>query len=76
LWLTSTVTNAVKDRFRIMAAAVGRQSSMVGDELTGLSSIARIHPEPPRLVLGSHAAGVSILVAGPDGRVSGCGQAE
>src|SRR5438552_16815593 len=25
LWLTSTVSNAVKDRFRIVAAAVGRE---------------------------------------------------
>src|SRR5438552_207665 len=31
LWLTSTVSNAVNDRFRIMAVAVGRQSSMAGD---------------------------------------------
>src|SRR5881409_668780 len=38
LWLSSTVTNAVNDRFRIVAVAVGRQSSIVGDEVTSLSS--------------------------------------
>src|SRR5580765_4246779 len=27
IWLTSTVTNAMNDRFRIVATAVGRQSS-------------------------------------------------
>src|SRR2546426_3997400 len=37
LWLTSTVTNAVNDRFRIMAAAVGRESSIVGEEGTSLT---------------------------------------
>src|SRR5216683_8346501 len=30
LWLTSTVTNAVNDRFRIVAAAVGREVGNVG----------------------------------------------
>ncbi len=34
LWLTSTVTNAVNDRFRIVAAAVGRE---VGDVERGAS---------------------------------------
>src|SRR3989454_418189 len=37
LWLTSTVTNAVNDRFRIMAAAVGRESSILGEEGTSLT---------------------------------------
>src|SRR5712691_2131312 len=32
LWLTSTVTNGVSDRFRIVATSVGRQSAMAGDE--------------------------------------------
>src|SRR2546426_10869782 len=32
LWLTSTVTNAVNDRFRIVAAAVGRQVDSVERE--------------------------------------------
>src|SRR5216683_8277826 len=40
LWLASTVTNAVNDRFRIVATAVGRQTPIVGDEVTSLTSIA------------------------------------
>src|SRR5216683_6727699 len=40
LWLASTVTNAVNDRFRIVATAVGRQSSGTGDEVMSLPSIA------------------------------------
>src|SRR6266516_201277 len=47
LWLTSTVTNAVKDRFRIVAAGVGRESSKAGEEVARLTPIAGIHPEPP-----------------------------
>jgi len=47
LWLTSTVSNTVKHRFRIVAAAVGRQCCKAGDEVTRLSSIASIRPEPP-----------------------------
>src|SRR5882724_6967273 len=39
LWLTSTVTNAANDRFRVVATAVRRQSSTVGDEVTSLTSI-------------------------------------
>src|SRR5437667_4530755 len=31
LWLTSIVTNAMHDRFRIVAATVGRQSPIVGN---------------------------------------------
>jgi hypothetical protein len=44
LWLTSTVSNAVNDRFRVVAAAARRQSSIVGAEVTKLTSC--IHPEP------------------------------
>ena len=32
LWLTSTVTNGVSERFRVVATSVGRQSAMAGDE--------------------------------------------
>ncbi len=42
LWLTSTVTNTVNDRFRIMAAAVGRGTvSTVGNPLTEAQAMAR-----------------------------------
>ena len=37
LWLTSTVippSGTVNDRFRVVAATVGRQSSMAGDDVT------------------------------------------
>src|SRR5439155_24571677 len=34
LWLTSTATEAVNDRFRIVAVAVGRPSSLVGTRST------------------------------------------
>ena len=46
LWLTSTVTNAVNDRFRVVATAVGRQSSTAGEGVTSLPSNARSHREP------------------------------
>src|SRR6266568_2327456 len=39
LWLTSTVTNAVNDRFRVTAVAVGRQSAMAGDERLAPTSL-------------------------------------
>src|SRR5436309_1965722 len=45
LWLTSTATNPVNERFRVVATAVGRQS-IVGDEVTRLTSNAGTHPEP------------------------------
>src|SRR5213593_1031745 len=34
LWLFSTVTNAAQARFRVVASSVGRNFSMVGDEVT------------------------------------------
>ena len=46
LWLTSTVTNGVNDRFRVVAAAVGRQSSTAGEGVTSLPANAEIHREP------------------------------
>src|SRR6266481_260710 len=39
LWLTSTVTNAVKERFRVTAVVVGRQSAMAGDERLAPTSL-------------------------------------
>ena len=39
LWLTSTVTNAVNDRFRVTAVVVGRQSAMAGDERLAPTSL-------------------------------------
>jgi hypothetical protein len=45
LWLTSTVTNALNDRFRIIAAALGREP-VVGDEVTSSISSAGICPAP------------------------------
>src|SRR5437773_859877 len=44
LWLTSTITNAMIDRFRITAASVGRQSPSVGDEVTSLTPNTGIDP--------------------------------
>src|SRR6266567_4547178 len=41
LWLTSTVTNAVKDRFRIVAAALGRE---VEDVERGASERPSVEP--------------------------------
>src|SRR5439155_9945364 len=63
LWLTSTVTNAVKDRFRIVATGIGRQSRIVGDEVTSLTSKARVPPEPVHQRTGkrSRAAAVQNL---------------
>src|SRR5258705_13904180 len=49
LWLTSTVSNAVNDRFRIMGVAVGRQSPMAADSETSLTPNADIHCESPRI---------------------------
>jgi hypothetical protein len=38
LWLTSTAINSLKDRFRVVATAVGRRPSMEADEVTSLKS--------------------------------------
>src|ERR1041384_3090408 len=56
LWLTSTVTNGVNDRFRVTAAEVGRQFPIVGDEVTSLksNSASRNESEPPHV--GSYIA--------------------
>src|SRR5260370_25565681 len=39
LWLTSAVTNAVNERFRVTAVVVGRQSAMAGDERLAPTSL-------------------------------------
>src|SRR6266404_1353221 len=45
LWLTSTVANAVNDRFRIVAAAVGREAGNVeGNVERGASERQRVEP--------------------------------
>jgi hypothetical protein len=45
LWLTSTVTNGLSDRFRVVAVAVGRQAPILGDEVTSLTSNSSTHRE-------------------------------
>ncbi len=54
LWLTSTVTNAVNDRFRIVAAAVGRDGD-VKRESVERQSVERGSVERGALVRGSDA---------------------
>jgi len=51
LWLTSTAKESANDRFRVVAVAVGRErrSSIVGDEVTSLTSIADFQSEPPHV---------------------------
>jgi hypothetical protein len=45
LWLSSTASNTVNDRFRIVTAAIERQS-IAGDEVTGRASISEPESEP------------------------------
>ena len=45
LWLTSRTGNGLNDRFRVVAVGVGRQPSIVGDEVTSLTSKPGIRPE-------------------------------
>ena len=53
LWLTSTVTNAVNDRFRVMATAVGRE--VVSVERGASEDVERGSVERGALVRRSHA---------------------
>src|SRR6266699_1157337 len=48
LWLTSTVTNLPNDRFRVVAAAVGREGKG-GDWMRSLTSRRALKAEPPHV---------------------------
>ena len=60
LWLTSTVTNTVSDRFRVTAMAVGRVADMgsAAQPRRGDMFIVRAQPNPIQAPSGRHDAGV------------------
>ncbi|MGO8927464.1 MAG: hypothetical protein ACLQU3_11310 [Limisphaerales bacterium] len=60
LWLTSTVTNTMHDRFRVIAVEVKRAADMgsAAQPRRGDMSIARAQPNPIQAPSGRHDAGV------------------